>query len=77
MSRNLRFRLFMFSFKVILFVITWGTLHFAINDLSIGIKSLIAGLIMFILSPQISSYETSSGTKNQLKWIFMKKVISF
>ena len=37
---------------------------------------MISGGIAGLLSPRIKEYETQSGKQTQLKWIFMKKVIT-
>lgn len=37
---------------------------------------MISGGIAGLLSPRITEYETQSGKQTQLKWIFMKKVIT-
>ena len=37
---------------------------------------MISGGIAGLLSPKITEYETQLGKQTQLKWIFMKKVIT-
>jgi hypothetical protein len=64
-----------FSFFVI-FLIIWAILHFSFENLESAYKGLISGGISGLLSPRITEYETQSGKKTQLKWIFLKKVIS-
>ena len=64
-----------FSFFVI-FLIIWTVLHFTFENLDSAYKGMISGGISGLLSPRITEHETQSGKQTQLKWIFMKKVIT-
>ena len=49
---------------------------FTFENLDSAYKGMISGGISGLLSPRITEHETQSGKQTQLKWIFMKKVIT-
>lgn len=62
---------------ILVFLIVWSMLHFTFENLATGYKAAISGGISALLSPRINSYKTQSGEKFQLRWIFLKRVITF
>lgn len=61
---------------LIIFLIVWAILHFTFRNLNSPYKAMVSGVIARLLLPKITEYETQSGKQIQLKWIFMKKVIT-
>ncbi len=60
----------------LIFLVIWVTLYFVFENLEDSYKGMISAFVSVILSPRLNEYKTQSGSGLQLKWIFIKKVIS-
>jgi hypothetical protein len=76
MNKKTKVRILWYLSFLVIFLIVWTILHFAFENLDNPYKGMISGGIAGLLSPKITEYETQSGKQTQLKWIFMKKVIT-
>ena len=76
MNKKTKVKIIWFLSFLVIFLIVWTILHFAFENLDSPYKGMISGGIAGLLSPRIAEYETQSGKQTQLKWIFMKKVIT-
>jgi hypothetical protein len=76
MNRKTKVRILWYLSFVVIFLIVWTILHFVFKNLANPYKGMISAGIAGLLSPRITEYETQSGKQTQLKWIFMKKVIT-
>lgn len=73
MNRKTKIRIFVALTFLIIYSIIWAILYFAFKDLSNVYIGTIAAVLAVILSPRINNYESQTGNKIQVKWIFMKK----
>ncbi len=76
MNKKTKVRILWYLSFLIIFLIVWTILHFTFRNLESPLKGVISGGIAGLLSPRMTEYETQSGKQTQLKWIFMKKVIT-
>ena len=76
MNKKTKVRVLWYLSFLIVFLIVWTILHITFRNLESPYKGMISGGIAGLLSPRIKEYETQSGKQTQLKWIFMKKVIT-
>ena len=76
MTKKTKVKIIWYVSFFVIFLIIWTTLHFTFENLESAYKGLISGGISGLLSPRITEYETQSGKQTQLKWIFLKKVIT-
>jgi len=77
MNKNIKYRLFSFIAFFAIFLIIWFILNFTFEDMYGAYKAMISGGLTAILAPKIHSQKTQSGKQYQLKWIFLKKPITF
>jgi hypothetical protein len=56
-----------------MYLLITAILFLIFKDLKMTIVIPIAASIAYVLSPRFKEIETQSGTKHQVKWIFMKK----
>lgn len=76
MNKKTKMRILWYGSFLVIFLIVWVTLHFAFKNIGDPYKGMISGGVAGLLSPRITEYETQSGKKTQLKWIFMKKAMT-
>ena len=76
MNKKTKIKIIWYLSFFVVFLTIWIILHFTFENLESAYKGLISGGISGLLSPRITDYETQSGKQTQLKWIFMKKVIT-
>ena len=76
MNKKIKVRILWYLSFLVIFLIVWTILHFALENLGNPYKGLISGGIAALLSPRIKKYENQSGKQTQLKWIFTKKTIT-
>ena len=76
MNKKTKVRIIWFLSILVTFLIVWTILHFSFENLDSPYKGMISGGIAGLLSPKITEYGTQLGKQTQLKWIFMKKVIT-
>ena len=58
-----------------IFLTVWTIIEFAFDNLKSPYKGIISGGIAGLLAPRINEFETQSGRKVQLKWIFLSKPV--
>ena len=76
MNKKTKVRIIWFVSFLVIFLIVWTILHYAFENMDSPYKGMISGGIAGLLSPIITEYETQSGKQIQLKWFFMKKIIT-
>ncbi len=62
---------------MIIFAATWAILHFTTDNLNYRAKSAISIVCTVLLSPKVKTFQTQTGKKMQLTWIFIKKAFIF
>ena len=77
MNKVVKYRVLSFIAFFIIFLIIWSILNFTFEDMYGAYKAMIVGGLTAILAPKIYSQKTQSGNQYQLKWIFLKKLITF
>jgi membrane associated rhomboid family serine protease len=77
MNTAVKYRILSFLAFFIIFLIIWSVIGFAFENLYGAYKAGISGALTAILAPKIHSQKTQSGKQFQLKWIFLKKPITF
>lgn len=75
MNRKTKIKILVSLTFLIIYAIIWAILHFAFKDLSNIYVGAITAALAVILSPRINNYESQTGNKIQIKWIFMKKLL--
>ena len=73
MDKKLRIRIIVALAFFVIYLIIWTILHFVFKELDFVYKGMITALLTVFLSPRIKNYQTQTGNKVQVKWIFMKK----
>ena len=76
MNKKTKVRVLYHLLFFVVFLIVWLLLHVTFKNLDDFHKGLITSFFTVLLSPRIKEYETQSGTQVQVKWLFLKKVIS-
>lgn len=76
MTNKMKVKTLIYSVSLVIFCISWVILYFTFESLSAGYKGMISVGLSVILVPRIKEYESQSGKQIQLKWIFLKKLIS-
>jgi membrane associated rhomboid family serine protease len=77
MNTAVKYRILSFLAFFIIFLIIWSVIGFAFENLYGAYKAGISGALTAILAPKIHSQKTQSRKLFQLKWIFLKKPITF
>ena len=77
MNTEIKYRVLSFLAFFIIFLIIWSVISFTFENLYGAYKAMISGGFTAILAPKIDSQKTQSGKQYQLKWIFLKKPITF
>jgi membrane associated rhomboid family serine protease len=77
MNTEIKHKVLSFLAFFIIFLIIWSVISFAFENLYGAYKAGISGALTAILAPKIESQKTQSGKQYQLKWIFLKKPITF
>jgi len=77
MNTEIKYRVLSFLAFFIIFLIIWSVISFTFENLYGAYKAMISGALTAILAPKIHSQKTQSGKQFQLKWIFLKKPITF
>jgi hypothetical protein len=75
MKQDQKIKLFYFLGFLLVFLIVWSILHWSFPNLEAAYKGMISAGVAAIFSPRISEYESQSGKKMQIKWLFFKKII--
>jgi len=73
-SQQLKF-FYYFGF-ILVFLIVWAALHYGFSDLKAAYKGMISAGVAAIFAPQFSEYDSQSGRKVQVRWLFFKKIIT-
>ena len=60
----------------VVYLIIWVILSFMFENIEDSYKGMICACVTVVLSPRLNNYKTQSGYGLQLRWIFIKKVIS-
>jgi len=76
MKRKTKVRILWYVSFFVSFFIVWTILQVTFKNLADGYKGMISAVIASLLSPKITEFETQSGKKLQLKWVFMKKIVT-
>ena len=77
MNTEIKYKVLSFLAFFIIFLIIWYILHLIFENLYGAYKAAISGALTAILAPKIHSQKTQSRKLFQLKWIFLKKPITF
>ena len=75
MTKEFKKTIYYSSIYIILYLLSTGILLLLFNDITMIWIIPIATVIAYIFSPRFKEIQTQSGTKYQVKWIFMKKTI--
>ena len=75
MTKEFKQTIYFSSIYIILYILSTVILYLLFKDIKMIIIIPIAAIIAYIFSPRFKEIETKSGTKYQVKWIFMKKTL--
>lgn len=73
MTKEFKQTIYYSSIYIIIYLLSTGVLLLLFKDIKITMIIPIAAIIAYVFSPRFKEIETQSGTKQQVKWIFMKK----
>lgn len=76
MTKKTKIRILVWVVFFVIYFIIYITLHTFFKDLDASYKGMISAFLTVILAPRVKKHNTQSGTKTQITWLFMKKVIS-
>ena len=75
MSKKTKVRILAMFTSLILFLGTWQFIDFIFDCPQLWMLAAISVLVSRILTPAITTVDTQSGSKLQVKWIFYKKAV--
>lgn len=76
MIKSLKYRALCFLASCLIYLIIWCGLKFVFTEAHEAYKIMISSVFAVILAPKIHIFKTQFRTKRQIKWIFLKKMIS-
>jgi hypothetical protein len=73
MTKEFKQTIYFSSIYIIIYLLSTAILFLLFNDIRMIIIIPVATIIAYVFSPKFKEIKTQSGTKYQMKWIFMKK----
>lgn len=75
MTTRTKYKILSYFAFFLIFLIIWTALYFSFKNLDTPYIGMISAAISAVLAPRLSEHKTQTGSKIQLKWVFMKKII--
>ncbi len=73
MTKEFKTTIYYSSIYILIYSLSTGILLLIFKDIKMTMIIPISAVIAYVFSPRFKEIETQSGTKRQVKWIFMKK----